>query len=379
MNRPHRPSASLGTKLLVAHLLVVAAGIVTVFVTASLIGTSFFERHVAHMHGFGAGPEQMLAVSDAMAAELNAAFRRSLTESLLIAGALALGVAVAASAIVSRQVVGPLARLATAAQRIARGYYAERVPGSGTDELDQLAVSFNEMAAALEDAERRRRQLIGDVAHELRTPLATLSGYLEGLQDGVVQPSDRTWAMLGAETARLTRLVEDLQELSRAEAHQLSLALQPVDATTAVQAAVDRLAPEFVAKGLTLDVTVPPGLSLRADPDRLIQVLTNLLSNALRYTPAPGHVQLAVSRTSQTIRFQVQDTGVGIAAEHLPHVFERFYRVDKSRARALGGSGIGLTITKALVEAMGGHIAVASAGAGQGTTVTVELPLATAA
>jgi signal transduction histidine kinase len=204
-----------------------------------------------------------------------------------------------------------LTRLAAATQRIARGQYGERVPDPGADELGQLAGSFNEMAAALEDAERRRLELIGDVAHELRTPLATLSGYLEGLQDGVVEPSVRTWAMLQAEAGRLTRLVEDLQELSRAEAHQLSLAVQPVDATTVVQAAVDRLAPEFAAKGLRLDVTVAPGLPpLQADPDRLIQILTNLLSNALRYkrgrrgsrsrTPGRGSLP-STSRTCSSV------------------------------------------------------------------------------
>lgn len=375
MNRTGRQISSLRAKLLATHLLVVVVGIITLFLTASLIGASFFDRHLAEMRGSGANVGGIAAMPEAMDAGLNAAFRRSVTEALVIAGTAALAVAVVASVVVSRQIGDPLNRLATATRRIARGHYAERVPEGGAGEVAQLATSFNEMAAALEHAERRRLELIGDVAHELRTPLATLSGYLEGLLDGVVEPAPRTWAMLHAEAGRLTRLVEDLQELSRAEARQLSLALQPVDPATVVQAAVNRLEPDFVAKGLALDPSVAPALpAVRADPDRLVQILTNLLSNALRYTRAPGRVKLTVARTPTMVRFQVDDTGMGIAAEHLPHVFDRFYRVEKSRARASGGSGIGLTITKALVEAMDGRIEVASAGPGQGSTFTVELP-----
>lgn len=376
MNRAGGRMTSLRAKLLATHLLVVVVGIVTLFLTVNLIGARFFDRHLTEMRGVGGNAGGMTVMSEAMDAGLNAAFRRSMTEALAIAGAAALVVAVVASVVVSRQVSDPLNRLASATRRIARGHYAERVPAGGAGEVAQLASSFNEMAAALEQAERRRLELIGDVAHELRTPLATLSGYLEGLLDGVVEPTPRTWAMLHAEAGRLTRLVEDLQELSRAEARQLSLALQAVDPAAAVQAAIDRLRPDFAAKGITLDAILGPALpAVRADPDRLAQILTNLLSNALRYTPAPGRVQLMVARTPTSVRFQVQDTGAGIAADDLPHIFERFYRVEKSRARASGGSGIGLTITKALVEAMDGHVEAASAGPGQGAIFTVDLPV----
>jgi signal transduction histidine kinase len=219
--------------------------------------------------------------------------------------------------------------------------------------------------------------LIGDVAHEMRTPVATLRGYLEGVLDGVVEDSERTWTKLLDETARLGRLIDDLQELSRAEAGQLTLQLGPVDPTEIAAAVLDRLSGAFSECGLTLERKLATGLPpVRADKDRAVQVLTNLLTNALRYTPAPGTVQLSVHRADDAVEFVVCDSGVGIAAKHLPHVFERFYRVDKSRSRALGGSGIGLTIARALVEAMGGQIWARSDGPGRGATFGFSLPCA---
>jgi two-component system sensor histidine kinase BaeS len=372
-----RRLASLRARLLLSHLLVVVVGLTTLFVTASLIGTNFFQQHVAHVHGLGLSPMGSGGMPGEMNAELNDAFRRSLTQALLIAGIAALGVAVIASFIVSRQVAQPLARLVVAMRRIAAGHHAEGVPATSMGEVGELATRFNEMAAALASTEQRRLDLIGDVAHELRTPIATLTGYLEGLEDGVIEPSLRTWATLQAETSRLNRLVEDLQELSRAEAHQLSLLPRRVAPATLVQAAVDRLRTDIAAKGLTLQVEVWPTLpAVQADPDRVIQVLTNLLANAVRYTPAPGEIALTVTAVDTAVRFRVRDTGIGAAPEHLPHLFERFYRVDKSRSRALGGSGIGLTISKALVEAMGGRIWVESSGEGQGASFSFELPVA---
>jgi signal transduction histidine kinase len=175
----------------------------------------------------------------------------------------------------------------------------------------------------------------------------------------------------------LRRLVDDLQELSRAEARQIQLSLQPVAPVTIATIALERLAPQFAEKGVTLESSVHDTLPLvLADQDRAVQVLTNLLSNALRYTPAAGHVTLTVDRAGDHVAFRVRDTGVGIAPEHLPLLFERFYRVDKSRTRALGGSGIGLTIAKALTEAMGGQISAESSGLGEGGTFTFTLPLA---
>jgi signal transduction histidine kinase len=217
------------------------------------------------------------------------------------------------------------------------------------------------------------------VAHELRTPISTLEGYLEGLLDGVIAPTPETWARLHDEAGRLHRLVTDLQDLSRVEARQLSLTLEAVAPAPLAEAALDRVRPVFAEKGLALAAEIPATLpAIRADRDRVVQVLTNLLTNALRYTPAPGQVTLILSRAagSSELLFQVTDTGIGLAPEQLPHVFERFYRVDKSRSRAAGGSGIGLTIARALVEAMGGRIWATSAGPGQGSTFAFTLPVA---
>ncbi len=374
--------ARLRARLLLAHLVVIAVGLGVLALAASLATPRLFERHMAEMMQArgGMGPGRMGEMPrGGMAADLDAqiaaAYRRALFEALGLAGLAALGTAVAASLLLTHQVAGPVARVAAAGRRIARGDYAERVPEAGAEEIRQLAASFNTMAAALEGAERRRLELIGDVAHELRTPIATLEGYLEGLLDGVVEPSERTWAKLHTEAGRLRRLVDDLGELSRAEAGQLAVAPRPAAPGGLARAAAERLAGDFAAKGLELRVEVAPALpAMRADPDRTIQVLTNLLTNALRYTPSPGRVELSVAPAGGAIRFQVADTGIGIAPEHLPHLFERFYRVDKSRSRAFGGSGVGLTIARALVEAMDGRIWAESAGPGRGATFSFELP-----
>ncbi len=202
-------------------------------------------------------------------------------------------------------------------------------------------------------------------------------GYLEGLLDGVIEPTPPTWAMLHTQAGRLRRLVDDLQELSRAEARQIPLSLQPVAPQRLVQSALEPLQGQFAEKNLDLKLSLPGGLPpVMADPARAGQILMNLLVNALRYTPAPGKVELAVSREEDRVAFRVTDTGVGLAEEQLAHIFERFYRVDKSRSRAFGGSGIGLTIAQSLAQAMGGEIRAESAGLGQGSSFTLTLPLA---
>jgi two-component system, OmpR family, sensor histidine kinase BaeS len=218
-------------------------------------------------------------------------------------------------------------------------------------------------------------ELLGDVAHELRTPISTLEGSLEGLLDVVVEPSPETWARLHGEAGQLHRLVSDVQDLSRAESRQLALKLQAVDPAQIAEIALARLRQPLADQGLTVVTQIPARLpAVPAGPDRAAQVLTN----ALRYTPAAGQVSLSISRTpaGNEVLFPVADSGMGLAAEHLPHLFERFYRVDKSRSRAVGGSGIGLTIARAIVEAMGGRIWAESPGPGQGSTFSFTLPVA---
>jgi signal transduction histidine kinase len=366
----------LGMKLFVSYLVVVAAGMLVVLLAADLVAPTFFTNHMQAMTP-GGTMSGMMGGSEVMDQTLTRAFQDALIEALLVAGGVAFIAAFAVSLFVTGRIVQPIRHLVQASRSIAAGHYAERVPSTTMDELGELATNFNAMAAELEATERRRQELIGNVAHELRTPVATLEGYLEGLLDGVIAPSDQTWAKLLDEAGRLRRLIADLQELSRAEAHQIPFTFETLDPHRLVQAAVERLAGQFEEKGLTFTIDLPAGLpTVRADRDRSIQVLTNLLTNALRYTPAPGSVRLSVRPVDGAVAFTVTDSGIGITPEHLPHLFERFYRVDKSRSRALGGSGIGLTIARALVEGMGGRIWATSAGIGQGATFGFTLPVA---
>jgi signal transduction histidine kinase len=231
------------------------------------------------------------------------------------------------------------------------------------------------MASSLETTERRRLQLVGDVAHELRTPLTTLDGYLEGLEDGVIVPSDETWRLLRAETGRLTRLVNDLSELWRAEARQLPLRLEAVDAAALAGEVVDRFRPLAAPRGLQLDLRAQPAVC-RADRDRVAQVLANYLSNALRHAPDGSVVAVRTSASDGHVTLSVEDAGPGLAREQLEAVFERFYRVDTARSRASGGSGIGLAIVRALAGAMGGRAWAESRGPGTGARFLLELPAA---
>jgi two-component system sensor histidine kinase BaeS len=264
----------------------------------------------------------------------------------------------------------------TASQRVADGHYSERVPVRGQDEFGELAGRFNNMAEKLEQVEAMRRRLLGDVAHEMRTPLTTIRGSMEGLVDGVLPASSETFEQVAAEAGRLSRLVDDLQELSRVESGALALNFGTVSLSELARAAFKRLERAYAARGVSLAIDLPALIpSVRADSDRLLQVLTNLLSNALQYTPLGGLVRLSAQARGNDVLVQVTDTGTGIPPEHIPFIFDRFYRVDKSRSRqAGGGSGIGLTICKYLVEAHGGLIWAESAGEGQGSTFSFTLP-----
>jgi signal transduction histidine kinase len=370
-----RIRGGLRNKIFLAHLLVIAVGMATLFVATLAIAPTLFDRLMGAMMGPNA--PSMGGMMSGMAETTAQAFRSAMLQALLLSAGAATLAAVVVSLFVSTRIVTPIQQLLAASRRIASGHYAERVVATDTDELGALAAQFNTMAAELETAERRRVALIGDVAHELRTPLATIEGYTEGLLDGVVAPGEETWALLHDEVSRLRRLVQDLQELSRAEARQLPLQRRRCHPIELVEQAVARIAPQFAEKGIVLTTDVLADLpTVQADSDRIIQVLINLLGNALRYTPEGGAVGVSAEREDGAVAFHIADTGVGIAPEHLPHLFERFYRVDKARSRALGGSGIGLTISRALVEAHDGHIWAASAGHGQGATFSFTLPIA---
>jgi two-component system OmpR family sensor kinase/two-component system sensor histidine kinase BaeS len=305
---------------------------------------------------------------------LEATFLRTMLWVLVAAGVVGGLAAAGVATLLALQITAPARDLTRAAQRVAAGDLAQRVAVQSSDELGEVGMAFNDMAAALSRQEELRRQLVADVAHELRTPLSVMRVELESLQDGLTQPTPETIASLGEEVALLSRLVEDLRLLSLMDAGQLSLELQPVTLNAAAQKVAQQVASSAERKGVILELAVPASLpDVRADPGRLQQVLLNLLNNALRHTPAGGTVRLSAQPEGSDLHLQVADTGEGIAPEDLPHVFDRFYRADASRARSSGGTGLGLGIARGLVEAMGGRIWAESA-VGQGTTVHVMLP-----
>lgn len=369
----------LGWKIFLSYLIVVGVGVVVLAMAAELAVPTSFDRHLAGMEsmmgeaGMSAGGEMSLFAN----------FQAAVSEALFLAAAAALLAAVVLSLLVSRRVVDPVRGMMAASHRMAEGNYGERVGLRGSpapeemDELDQLAVSFNQMAARLERTEVMRRELIGDVAHELRTPLSAIRGWLEGLLDGVLPADEANLLRIHQEASRLQRLVDDLQELSRVEAGAFELKVRPISPANLVKHAVDRLGRQFEEKGVKLVVGLPSDLPLvLADEDRIGQVLSNLLGNALQYTPARRAVEVGACRQDDRVVFEIRDEGIGIPAEHLSHLFTRFYRVDRSRARPGGGSGIGLTIAKHLVEAHNGRIWAESPGPGQGSTFHFTLPVA---
>lgn len=366
--------SGLRSKLFTSHLLVALVGTLTFLAAVSLIAPVLFGNLMSGMMGEG-GAMSPMNMGDMMES-VSRAFGRTLIYSLLIAAFTATVTAVVASLFVARRIVEPVRGMLAATRRISAGRYDERVPIREDDELGALSEGLNTMAAALEATERRRREFVADISHELRTPITTLQGYMEGLMDGIVEPSGETWALLYGETERLRRLVDDLQQLSRAEAGQLALDTTSVSPGEAIRLATESMLPLYDEKGVSVESRAEDTPSVRADAGRLVQVLTNLLGNALRYTPEGGRVTVEAALQDGMVLFTVEDTGAGIASEHLPHVFERFYRVEKSRSREGGGSGVGLAISRALVETMGGEIWAESAESGTGATFRFTLPVA---
>ncbi len=368
----------LGAKIFFSYLVIIVVDVAVLFIASQFILPSAFNRHMmgmGSMMGNGMMNEMMGGASSMP--QLYADFRASFNEALMYATLAAMTAALALSFLFSKSVVAPVLAMSHATQRIAAGRYDERVQANGNDELAQLAQRFNEMAEKLNQVETMRRRLIGDVSHELRTPLTAIKGSMEGLMDGVLPAEDDTFQQIHAEAERLNRLVDDLQELSRVEAGAYTLDIRPLDISSLVQTVTKRLALHAQSKRISLDLDLTPDLPpLLADEDRAVQVLTNLVSNAIQYTPEGGSVSISAKRINHEVQISVRDTGIGIPPEHLPHIFDRFYRVDKSRSRqAGGGSGIGLTIARALVEAQGGRIWVESNGEGTGSTFHFTLPI----
>lgn len=282
--------------------------------------------------------------------------------------------AILLSLLLSERIAAPMTRLAAAARRLGSGDLALRVKPAGPVEVADLASEFNRMAEGLQKGQQQRQALVADVAHELRTPLTVLRGYLEALKDGVTAPDPETLEVIHGQALQLGRLVDDLQDLAQADASALTLDPRPCDIPELLHAQAAGFALQARARDIHMTVdAASPVPTVVADRDRIAQVVRNLVANALRYTPAGGSVRIAAAAVPGGVRVDVADTGVGIAPEHLPQLFERFYRVDPSRARQTGGSGLGLTIAKRLVEAHGGQIGVTSTP-GAGSTFWFTLP-----
>ena len=271
----------------------------------------------------------------------------------------AVAVAVAVASLLGARLAMPLREIGRAARQIAAGDYRARIPRKGPEEIVSLSDSFNQMAGALEEQERMRREFIANAAHELRTPLTNLQGYLEALRDGVIEPDPAMFESLLEESERLVRLSRSLDTLAAGDAGDAPAAID-LDLARLIRSAVDLARPGIVSAGLELDIDVPTDLPARGDPDQLAQVLSNLLQNAVRYTPAGGRIDVRAERRPGDVLVSVTNTGDGIPSEDLPRVFERFYRVEKSRDRAHGGAGIGLAIVRQLVEAAGGRVGAES-------------------
>jgi len=299
---------------------------------------------------------------------------RSIGRFFLWGGLLAIAIALILTFIFSRRILAPVKALTHAARRLGKGDFSQRVHSRSKGEMGELARSFNSMADDLERAEQLRRNMVADVAHELRTPLSNLSGYLEAIRDGVIKPDADAIRSLNEEASLLSRLVDDLQELSLADAGELKLICQKEDIPGLIRQAVATLQTQASARGLTISASLPDKLPpVSIDSHRIRQVLRILLENAVAHTRQGDSITVTACQQDAQVKISVADTGEGIPAEDLPKIFERFCRVDKSRTRATGGSGLGLTIAKRLVEAHGGKIEVESEP-GKGSTFTVFLP-----
>lgn len=304
--------------------------------------------------------EQLFIEAGDTAEHARGMYDASVSSVVFVAVAVALVTSIIISLILARRLARPLADVGSAARRVAAGDHSVRVPRDGPEEIRDLADSFNQMAASIGEQEQVRRDFIANAAHELRTPLTNLQGYLEALRDGVIEADAATYDSLWEEAERLVRLSRSLDALADGDAVLESGRLEEVDLSAAIRSAIELVQPQVERAGLTLGVDVPEHLLARANPDHLAQVLANLLSNALRYGSAGGSIVVRAERRPADLLVSVINSGEPIPVADLGRVFERFYRVEKSRDRARGGAGIGLAIVKQLVEAAGGRVGAES-------------------
>ncbi|MGB3299638.1 MAG: ATP-binding protein [Phormidesmis sp.] len=362
------PRPSLRNRLLISQLAVVAVTVITLAAVSRLYTPRYFVVTLQQMELGGIRTRQ---IRGQLQRGFMDAWIQGMSWSVILGGA----TAGATSYWLSQRITRPLLRMEKVTQQFAAGDFSSRVPALDIPEFDRLGHGFNRMANDLEGVEQRRRELVGDLTHELRTPLTIVRGYLEGLADGAVEPSAETYNRLAAETERLQRLVDDLQELSKLESGYLPIQARSVAVGPLVGQVRDRFADQLLGvETLAIPITVPADLPLVwGDPARIEQVMVNLLSNALRHT-SQGEVKIQAYAQGGFVWVEVADTGSGISAEDLPHVFERFWRADRSRDRASGGSGIGLAICRRLVALQGGQI-TAKSQPNVGSTFSFSLPI----
>ena len=365
---PGRP-LRLAVRLLISYAVVITIGVATAYLTVRLLVPPLFDERMRMGAGGARGPGSGGSVSSTHAALISA-----LNTALVVAMLVSVVAGGVVAVVVSRRLFRPLSDVRKATRRIAAGDYDAAVSPPREPELAGLAADVNTLAASLRETEARRTQLLGDVAHEMRTPLTALDGYVEALIDGVLAPEQDHLQVMAEELRRLHRLADDLAALSRSEEQRVELHRAPADLADLARRAADRLLPQFRDAGVTLAVRGDVPLPVTVDADRVVQVLTNLLGNALIATPAGGSVTVSSSAGPGGAVVTVADTGVGLTTADQARVFERFYRASTALRRS-PGSGIGLTISRGLARAHGGELEVRSPGPGQGTTATLSLPL----
>ncbi len=355
-------------RLFLSHIIVMVMGVTTLLMFGRLYTSRLFMEYLQTMEFRGG---LLYAMRLPLLQGFESAWSRGAFWSVIFGG----GTAAALSYILSKRIMQPLLQMQRITAKFAAGEMTARMPPSDIPELSRFADSFNRMAFALEDVEQRRRDLVSDLTHELRTPLTIVEGYLEGLTDGTIDATPAIYQRLSGETQRLKRLVNDLQELSKAEAGYLPIDSRKFDLRSLLQKLVDRFSDQLIdsEKSLKLELAVDLPRAY-GDPERTEQILINLIGNALYYTEV-GAVTIAGEVIQGMLWVSVKDTGIGISEEDLPHVFERFWRSDRSRNRMSGGTGIGLAISKRLVEMQQGKIHVESV-INQGSTFSFSIPIA---
>jgi len=361
-----RTRDSLRTRLMLSHVLVVFVVVITVLVATAVLAPTFIGDHIEFMESI-VGPE----LGGQASADFESGILQGLGRAVFAAAVVSTVAALIVGIVASNRLIRPLDRIGAATRRLASGAYSERVEPPHEAELAALADDVNTLAAELEETEIRRLRLIAEVAHELRTPLATIHGYMEGLNDGVFEPSSDIYMAVSRETSRLERLAADLAELSAIEEGTFPIHLETHDLSQDVETVAEHLRPLFAAKGVDLVAADLPSMPVRGDRDRISQILTNVIGNALSYTPEGGTVTVVGSVVGDTVVLAVTDTGRGLTEEQMSAVFDRFYRADRS---VPGGAGIGLTIARSLSRAHRGDLKVSSQGLDRGATFTLTLP-----